>query len=111
MEQILRLLRAKAIGWLSSAALGAETSNSPDPERRGGVQVPGVRPASRFITPWQPGSCAVGRCPGTAGEIPEDNIVRAQPQIPATGDFGNRQAKGFTTRTRPYLCPWLKSSE
>ena len=39
MEQILRLLRAKNIEWLSSAALEAETSRNPDPERRDEVQV------------------------------------------------------------------------
>ena len=39
MEQILRLLRANTIEWLSGAALEAETSNNPDPERRDGVQV------------------------------------------------------------------------
>jgi predicted nucleic acid-binding protein len=39
VEQILRLLRANTIEWLSSTALEAETSNNPDPERRGQVQV------------------------------------------------------------------------
>jgi predicted nucleic acid-binding protein len=39
VEQILRLLRAKAIEWLSSAALEAETRKNPDPERRDEVQV------------------------------------------------------------------------
>jgi len=39
VEQILRRLRANTIEWLSSAALEAETSNSPDPERRDAVQV------------------------------------------------------------------------
>jgi len=34
VEHILRLLRAKKIEWLSSAALEAETSNNPDAERR-----------------------------------------------------------------------------
>jgi predicted nucleic acid-binding protein len=39
VEQILRLLRANTIEWLSSTALEAETGNNPDPERRGQVQV------------------------------------------------------------------------
>jgi hypothetical protein len=39
VERILRRLRANTIEWLSSAALEAETSNSPDPERRDAVQV------------------------------------------------------------------------
>ena len=39
VEQILRLLRMKAIEWSSSSVLEAETSNNPDPERRCGVQV------------------------------------------------------------------------
>jgi predicted nucleic acid-binding protein len=39
VEQILRLLRAKTIEWLSSAALKAETSNNPDAERRYEVEV------------------------------------------------------------------------
>lgn len=39
MEQILRLLSANTIEWLSGAALEAETSNNPDPERRDEVQV------------------------------------------------------------------------
>lgn len=34
VEQILRLLRAKAIDWLSSTALELETSNNPNVERR-----------------------------------------------------------------------------
>ena len=34
VEQILRLLRAKTIEWLSSAALKAETTRDPDAERR-----------------------------------------------------------------------------
>jgi len=29
-----------------------------------------------FITLLQLGSCVVGRCPGTAGERPEDDVVR-----------------------------------
>jgi hypothetical protein len=39
VEQILRLLRAKTIEWLSSTALKAETSNNPDAERRYEVEV------------------------------------------------------------------------
>lgn len=39
VEQILRLLRAKTIEWLSSAAVEAETSANPDLERRHGVEV------------------------------------------------------------------------
>jgi len=39
VEQILRLLRAKTIEWLSSTVLEAETSNNPDPERRHEVQL------------------------------------------------------------------------
>jgi predicted nucleic acid-binding protein len=39
VEQILCLLSANTIEWLSSAALQAETSNNPDPGRRGEVQV------------------------------------------------------------------------
>ena len=39
VEQILRLLRANAIEWLSSTVLEAETSVNPDPERRREVQV------------------------------------------------------------------------
>jgi predicted nucleic acid-binding protein len=39
VEQILRLLRAKNIEWLSSEALEDETSRNPDPERRDEVQV------------------------------------------------------------------------
>ena len=39
VEQILRLLRANKIEWLSSTVLEAETSNNPDPERRREVQV------------------------------------------------------------------------
>ena len=39
VEQILRLLRANAIEWLSSAVLEAETRNNPDPDRRDEVQV------------------------------------------------------------------------
>jgi predicted nucleic acid-binding protein len=39
VEQILRLLRAKTIEWLSSTALQAETSNNPDAERRYEVEV------------------------------------------------------------------------
>ena len=27
------------------------------------------------------------------------------------GEAGSHQANGFTTRTRPYRCPWLRSSE
>jgi predicted nucleic acid-binding protein len=34
VEQILRLLRAKALEWWSSTVLSAETSNNPDAERR-----------------------------------------------------------------------------
>jgi predicted nucleic acid-binding protein len=34
VEQILRLLRAKTIEWLSSTALVAETNSNPDQERR-----------------------------------------------------------------------------
>jgi hypothetical protein len=41
VEQILRLLRAKTIEWLSSTALEAETSNNPDQERR--YEVSGLR--------------------------------------------------------------------
>jgi predicted nucleic acid-binding protein len=39
VEQILRLLRAKTLEWLSSTALKAETSNNPDAERRYEVEV------------------------------------------------------------------------
>jgi predicted nucleic acid-binding protein len=39
VEQILRLLHANTIEWLSSTALEAETSNNPDLERRREVQV------------------------------------------------------------------------
>jgi predicted nucleic acid-binding protein len=39
VEQILRLLREKAIEWLSSTTLRAETSNNPDAERRYEVEV------------------------------------------------------------------------
>ena len=39
VERILQLLRANTIEWLSSAALGAETSNNPDLERKQEVQV------------------------------------------------------------------------
>ena len=39
VEQILRLLRAKTIEWLSSTALKAETSNNPDAEGRYEVEV------------------------------------------------------------------------
>ena len=39
VEQILRLLRAKTIEWLSSTALKAETSKNPDAERRCEVEV------------------------------------------------------------------------
>jgi hypothetical protein len=39
VEQILRLLRAKTIEWLSSTALKAETNNNPDAERRYEVEV------------------------------------------------------------------------
>ena len=39
VEQILRLLRANAIEWLSSTALKAETNNNPDAERRYEVEV------------------------------------------------------------------------
>ena len=39
MEQILRLLRAKTVEWLSSTALKAETSNNPDAERKYEVEV------------------------------------------------------------------------
>jgi len=39
VEQILRLLGAKRIEWLSSTALQAETSNNPDAERRHEVEV------------------------------------------------------------------------
>lgn len=39
VEQILRLLRGNTIEWLSSAALEAETSNCPDPERSDAGQV------------------------------------------------------------------------
>ena len=39
VEQILRLLRAKAFEWLSNAALNAETSKNPDEERRSEVEV------------------------------------------------------------------------
>ena len=39
VEQILRLLGAKTIEWLSSDALKAETSNNPDVERRYEVEV------------------------------------------------------------------------
>jgi hypothetical protein len=39
VEQILRLLRAKAIEWWSSTALRAETGNNPDAERRYEVEV------------------------------------------------------------------------
>jgi predicted nucleic acid-binding protein len=39
VEQILRLLRAKSIEWISSAALKAETSNNPDAERKYEVEV------------------------------------------------------------------------
>jgi len=38
VEQILRLLGAKRIEWLSSTALQAETSNNPDAERRNEVE-------------------------------------------------------------------------
>jgi len=39
VEQILRLLGAKRIEWLSSTALQAETSNNPDAERKHEVEV------------------------------------------------------------------------
>ena len=39
VEQILRLLRAETIEWLSSAALKAETANNPDTVRRYEVEV------------------------------------------------------------------------
>jgi predicted nucleic acid-binding protein len=39
VEQILRLLRAKTVEWLSSTALKAETSNNPDAERKYEVEV------------------------------------------------------------------------
>ncbi len=39
VEQILRLLRAKTIDWLSSTALSVETSLNPDVERRYEVEV------------------------------------------------------------------------
>ena len=39
VEQVLRLLRAKTIEWLSSTALKAETSNNPDAERKCEVEV------------------------------------------------------------------------
>jgi len=39
VEQILRLLRAGTIEWLSSAALKAETANNPDTDRRYEVEV------------------------------------------------------------------------
>jgi len=39
VEQILRLLRANTITWMSSAALEAETRNNPDTDRREEVQV------------------------------------------------------------------------
>jgi len=39
VEQIFRLLRAKAIEWISSTALEAETGNNPDELRRHEVQV------------------------------------------------------------------------
>ena len=39
VEKVLRLLRAKTIQWLSSAALEAETGNNPDAERRYEVEV------------------------------------------------------------------------
>ena len=39
VEQIIRLLRAKTIEWLSSTALEAETNNNPDQERRHEVEV------------------------------------------------------------------------
>jgi predicted nucleic acid-binding protein len=39
VEHIFRLLRMKAIEWLSSLALEAETTNNPDAERRCEVEV------------------------------------------------------------------------
>ena len=39
VEQILRLLRAETIEWLSSTALKAETANNPDTVRRYEVEV------------------------------------------------------------------------
>jgi predicted nucleic acid-binding protein len=38
VEQILRLLRAKTIEWLSSTALEAETNSNPDQERKHEVE-------------------------------------------------------------------------
>jgi predicted nucleic acid-binding protein len=39
VEQILRLLRAKSIVWLSSMALMSETNNNPNAERRYEIEV------------------------------------------------------------------------
>jgi hypothetical protein len=58
-----------------------------------------------FITPLQLGSCVIGRCPGTAGERREDDVVRTAVARPGYEEFREPSSEGVYDSHASILLP------